>query len=312
MSFASQPLMSAFRSFINANLEMYIRECGHFIRPSFRILANIPLSEEDARDAKIALNMSWEGKSHFERWNESDANNRDVSYSYYSHYGNRRNFTHIGQLVFGFVQVPRNNKRWLLVTAGRITSLPNHATCDHVEEERFQGLVGRLIVEIEKGNTYSRYIFNLNKYYSEAKVIEILADDYQDISFTGLDNVHLSFHDLRLILNGTKYADYRNALSSVKGVYCLADTKTGKLYIGSAYGEKGIAQRWSDYIDTKTGGNKDLIELHKKEGEFYFENNFCFTLIEFFGMNTDTDRIVGRETYWKNAFATKDHGYNEN
>ena len=77
-------------------------------------------------------------------------------------------------------------------------------------------------------------------------------------------------------------------------------------------GEKGIAQRWSDYIDTKTGGNKDLIELYKKEGEFYFENNFCFTLIEFFGMNTDTDRIIGRETYWKNAFATKDHGYNEN
>lgn len=275
----------------------------------------LPLSEEDARDAKIALNMSWEGKSHFERWNESDANNRDVSYSYYSHYGNRRNFTRIGQLVFGFVQLPRNNKRWLLVTAGRITSLPDHDTCRHTEEEKYQGLIGRLVVEIDKntrGWGNQRYVYRLQKFYEGAKVIEILADEYQDIAFNGLDNVHLSFHDLRLILNGMKYADYRNALSSVKGVYCLTDTKTGKLYIGSAYGEKGIAQRWSDYIDTKTGGNKDLIELYKKEGESYFENNFCFTLIEFFGMNTDTDRIVGRETYWKNAFATKDHGYNEN
>ncbi len=275
----------------------------------------LPLSEEDAADAKIALNMSWDGKSHFDRWNESDANNRDVSYSYYSHYGNKnnvRNFTRIGQLVFGFVQLPKNNKRWLLVTVGRITSLPDHDTCEHIEEERFQGLVGRLIVEIAKGNTYARYIFNLNKYYNEAKVVEILADDYQAISFSGLDKVHLSFHDLKLILNAEKYGDYRNALLSVKGVYCLTDTKTGKLYIGSAYGEHGLAQRWSDYINTKTGGNDGLIALYKKEGESYFEENFEFTLIEYFGMSADTDKIVGRETYWKEAFATKEHGYNKN
>ena len=272
----------------------------------------LPLTEEESSDAKIALNMSWDGKSHFDRWNESDANNRDVSYSYYSHYGKSRNFTKIGQLVFGFVQLPRSNKKWLLVTVGRITSLPDHDTCGHEDVERFQGLVGRLIVEIAKGNTYSRYIFNLNKYYEEVKVVEILADDYQAISFSGLDNVHLTFHDLKLILNGEKYADYRNALLSVKGVYCLTDTKTGKLYIGSAYGENGLAQRWSDYINTKTGGNDGLIDLYRKAGESYFEENFEFTLIEYFGMSADTDKIIERETYWKNAFATKTHGYNRN
>jgi len=273
----------------------------------------LPLSEEEKNDAKIALNMSWDGKSHFDRWNESSANDRDLSYSYSSHYGTKfRNFTKIGQLVFGFVQLPRNNKRWLLVTAGRITSLPESGPCDHEEVERFQGLVGRLVVEIAKGNTYSRYIFNLNKFYEEAVVVEILANDYQAISFNGLDNVHLSFHDLKLILNGEKYSDYRSALSSVKGIYCLTDTKTGKLYIGSAYGENGIAQRWSEYINTKTGGNDGLIELYKRESEKYFEENFEFTLIEYFGMSADTDKIIARETYWKNAFATKTQGYNRN
>lgn len=271
------------------------------------------LNEEEKNRAKIALNMSWDGKSHFERWNESSANDRDVSYSYASHYGKRfRNFTKIGQLVFGFVQLPSNHKRWLLVTAGKITSLPESGPCGHEEVERFQGLVGRLVVEIAKGNTYSRYIFNLDKFYEEAVVVEILANDYQAISFNGLDNVHLSFHDLKLILNGEKYFDYRSALSSVKGVYCLTDTKTGKLYIGSAYGENGIAQRWNEYIDTKTGGNDGLIELYKREGENYFEENFEFTLIEYFGMNADTDKIIKRETYWKKAFATKEQGYNRN
>lgn len=273
----------------------------------------LPLTCEETKDAKIALNMSWDGKSHFDRWNESPADNRDVSYSYYSHYGKqKRNFTRVGQLVFGFVQLPRNNKRWLLVTAGRITGLANYDTCDHEEDKRFEGLVGRLVVEITKGNTWSRYVFNLNKFFDNAKVIEILPNDYQAISFNGLDNVHLSFHDLKLILNGEKYADYRNALLSVKGVYCLTDTKTGKLYIGSAYGENGLAQRWGDYINTKTGGNEGLIDLYKKLGEAYFEDCFEFTLIEYFGMNADADKIIHRETYWKNAFATKDHGYNRN
>jgi len=97
-----------------------------------------------------------------------------------------------------------------------------------------------------------------------------------------------------VILNGAKYSDYRSALESANGVYCLTDTKTGKLYIGSAYGENGIAQRRSNYIDTKTGGNKDLVVLFKKEGESYFEENFEFTLIEYFGMNTDAERIIKR------------------
>lgn len=271
------------------------------------------LDEEEKKRAKIALNMSWNGESHFKRWDESPANDRDVSYSYASHYGKKmRNFTRIGQLVFGFVQLPSNHKRWLLVTAGKITSLPECGPCDHEEVERFQGLIGRLIVEINKGNKYQRYIFNLNRFYEEAVVVEILPNDYQAISFNGLDNVHLKFRVLKLILNGEKYSDYRNALSSVKGVYCLTDTKTGKLYIGSAYGENGIAQRWSDYINTKTGGNQGLIELYKREGDKYFEQNFEFTLIEYFGMNADTNKITGRETYWKEAFATKTQGYNRN
>ena len=204
----------------------------------------LQLSKEELEIAKIALNMSHGGVSHFNRWNESVSSNRDVSYSYYSHYGKSRNFTKIGQLVFGFVQLPSNNKKWLLVTVGKIIEIAYKNVCKYEEDIRFEGLIGRLIVEIDKGNTYSRYVFNLRKYYENIKVIEILPNEYQAISFEGLDNVHLSFHDLNLILKGEKYADYRNALISVKGVYCLTDANTGKLYIGSAYGEKGLAQRW--------------------------------------------------------------------
>ncbi len=39
---------------------------------------------------------------------------------------------------------------------------------------------------------------------------------------------------------------YYEALKKITGVYCLTDTHTGKLYIGSATGEGGVAQRWGN------------------------------------------------------------------
>lgn len=271
------------------------------------------LTEEEIKHSKIALNMKYGGKSHFDRWNESDPNNRDVSYSYSAYYtGKQRNFTFIGQKVYGFVQLPTSNKRWLFVTAGVIKDIPKKGPCSYETIESLRGFFGRLIIELPKGNTNSRYIFNLSKYINQAVVIEILENEYQALRFEGLDNVHLSFHDLMLVLKSEKYADFRSALSSVKGIYCLSDKKTGKLYIGSAYGSRGVAQRWQEYLDTRTGGNAELIKLQATQGNDYFEKNFEFTLIEFFSMNQDTGKIIERETYWKNAFLTKETGYNDN
>lgn len=43
-----------------------------------------------------------------------------------------------------------------------------------------------------------------------------------------------------------------------------------------------------------------------------FEENFEFTLIEYFGMIADSNKIIQRESYWKDAFSSKDNGYNNN
>jgi group I intron endonuclease len=99
---------------------------------------------------------------------------------------------------------------------------------------------------------------------------------------------------------------------NIKGVYCLTDKNSGQLYIGSAYGDNGVAQRWEDYFETKTGGNKSLIALYKEKTDGYFEENFQFTLIEYFGMYCDKNKIIKREQYWKEAFCTRDYGYNNN
>ncbi len=270
----------------------------------------IHLDDEDIKYGKIVLNMNAGGVPCFDIWNKS--NPRNVDFSYYSHYGTNRNFTYVDQLCLGFVQMPDNKKRWLLVTAGRIKKIGNYSTCDFVEIDEFKGFLGRLIVEIDKGNKMGRYNFRLEDYYKTAKVIEVLPAIYQHIKFVGFDNVHLTFKDFQDIVDHEKYADYHYALSNVKGVYCLTDTKTGMLYIGSAYGEQGLAQRWKEYLQTKTGGNVKLRKLYKEQGPEYFEKNFEFTLLEFFGMNTDSKKIIDRESYWKDCLDTRKHGYNDN
>lgn len=106
--------------------------------------------------------------------------------------------------------------------------------------------------------------------------------------------------------------DYRTALEKITGIYCLTDTNTGKLYIGSASGEGGVAQRWGNYLESKHGGNVKLRELYNRKGSEYFEKYFRFTLIEYFGLSYDHDKIIEREQYWKKCFDTIKNGYNDN
>ena len=271
------------------------------------------LKEDEIENAKMVLSIydKKNDKSYFiDEWRKTG----EVKYSYWSHFGdsvkNQRNFK-VGQRVFGFVRMEED--KYLLVTVGDILEVPDkHGFCKYKNVVDYEGFIGRLVIGLHKGNAFSRYVFNLITYINESKVLEILPKEYKSLEFRGFDNVHLTYSELKLILCNEKYSDYRNFLSKIKGVYCLTDTKEGKLYIGSAYGENGIAQRWNNYLKNNTGGNKSLIKLYKSKGEDYFQDNFTFTLIEFFGIHTETKKIIEREQYWKKAFSTRESGYNNN
>ena len=124
--------------------------------------------------------------------------------------------------------------------------------------------------------------------------------------------MHLPFHRLSDIFSGKILPTYYEALKKITGVYCLTDTHTGKLYIGSATGEEGVAQRWGNYLDSKHGGNKKLIALYEQKGSVYFETYFTYTLLEYFGLSYDPIKILEREQYWKKCLDTTRNGYNDN
>ena len=130
-------------------------------------------------------------------------------------------------------------------------------------------------------------------------------------AFPGYNNVLLSHKDLQTITH-MEAPEWKTVLSCVKGVYCITDTSTGQLYIGSASGDAGgIWQRWSSYanVDDLTGGNKTFEEL-KKNGADYIIDNFTYSILEIFDMRTKREDVIRREEYWKRVFQTVKHGMN--
>jgi hypothetical protein len=134
---------------------------------------------------------------------------------------------------------------------------------------------------------------------------EILPQVYNNDIFPGYAHVNISWRSLSVAI---KKPTWRTALGNQKGVYLLVDSKTGKKYVGSAYGDDMLLGRWENYIQTCHGGNKLLIKLPKD----YIKDYFYFSILETFNQNEDSQVIIDREKHWKEVFMTRQFGYNDN
>ena len=102
---------------------------------------------------------------------------------------------------------------------------------------------------------------------------------------------------------------WSSALSSVGGVYLVSDTKDGKLYVGSATGEKGIWGRWCQYTEGKVGNNKYLRELVGKEG-LKRADSFRFSVLKIADTHTSVKDVRAREQHWMKVLMSTIHGHN--
>ena len=129
--------------------------------------------------------------------------------------------------------------------------------------------------------------------------------------FPGYENVVLSFNRLKDIVdNPFAHDDYVSALKNIYAVYLISNTKTGKLYVGSAYGDSGLFGRWEEYVRTHHGGNKLLKEYLKNDPKGY--ENFKFSILQIFSMNTKDDIVINAERLFKDKLLSKKFGYNDN
>lgn len=128
--------------------------------------------------------------------------------------------------------------------------------------------------------------------------------------FVGFDKVDVDYKTLKYLVSDN-ISSWKAALSNVKGIYLIVDTLTGKQYVGSAYGDECIWQRWSNYAKNGHGGNAEFKELLSKNGQEYV-HNFKYSILEVCNMNLGNEYIIERETHWKEVLLTRKFGLNKN
>ena len=169
-------------------------------------------------------------------------------------------------------------------------------------------LIGKLVISFEKDFRASYLL--LENHLDKLTICEIRRQEYKFDPFPGYTNVHIQYDMLKEIIENNE-TSWETALSNVKGIYLISDTFTGKLYIGSAYGNNAFWQRWAEYAKNGHGNNKLLKETISKNGKEYV-SNFTFSILEIFGLNTMDDEIINKESFWKERLLTRKFGYNEN
>ena len=172
--------------------------------------------------------------------------------------------------------------------------------------------IGRIFVRYEKKfrASYPRLELNCENPPSEMEVYKISEEKHSIAEFHGFDNTNISYSMLKAVIE-KKVPSWKNALSNVKGVYHITDRKTGKHYVGSAYGNDCLWQRWSAYAKNGHGNNEELLSLLKKEGENY-KYNFQYAILEICNMNMGNPYVLDREQYWKEVLHTREFGLNKN
>ncbi len=116
--------------------------------------------------------------------------------------------------------------------------------------------------------------------------------------FASYSGVKLSYSDLKKLMgDASSNLTWRNALSSVNGVYLIRDESSGKLYVGSAYGEQGIYGRWKIYATSGHGGDVMLRNLDHSQ--------FEFSILEIAPLTLSAQEVIDIENKWKDRLGTR-------
>lgn len=167
----------------------------------------------------------------------------------------------------------------------------------------YDDLKERVLIRWENAICWHQWIKN------EMEIVEICPGLHYK-RFTDYFDLVLMYSELEEII-GNQYNDWKSVLSSIKGVYLITDTNTGKLYVGSAYGENGIWGRWSDYISTSGHGNNKLLkELINNNPNYKFHLQFSILMI--LPKTVTSDEAILKEQLFKRKLGSNSFGLNAN
>lgn len=220
----------------------------------------------------------------------------------------RRNFER--EYVVALINLPGQDK-WLFagvyrsLDVGWVESAGRHEyVLEEVEASR--AMNGRVVVAFKRTG---RQPYLLGENWVDAMHLDqVYAEKLSIGEFPGFKAVNLNKDELDIVIRDA-LASWRAALSNVAGVYLITDTASGRLYVGSAYGEEGIWGRWSNYSASGHGGNKQLVRLLEEYGPAK-ARDFRFSILEIADVHASKNEILQRESHWQRILMSRAHGLN--
>ena len=244
-------------------------------------------------------------KLHFARWNGANqplevwVRDKQEWQGWQEYRPARNDFNR--PFIFSLMQFYHESDIWLFGGVYRVSRRRPDAYEVELTDEG-AGFIGRLKLRSPYRERATRVKFE--NYYSGLEVQEVLREPYSGRSFPGFEDIDLSFEELETLVRNSR-PDWKAALASVKGVYLISDTKTGRRYVGSAHGDQGIWSRWCSYIATGHGGNVELRALVSDPSLDYCRKWFRFALLEYRPGPTPDEVILAREAFWKRILLSR-------
>lgn len=252
-------------------------------------------------------------KVHFSRWNQRHEPldvwvNDPVEFQEWQEYRPQRDAFNRPR-IFSLARFYHEPDVWLFTGIYDVLDrLPDRYVVSRASEG--EAFIGRLKIHYPYRDRSVR--LNFENHFAVMQVSEILREPYSGRAFPGFDAIDLSFAELEALTRNAR-PDWLAALTSVKGIYLITDTLTGKRYVGSAYGAEGIWSRWCGYAVSGHGGNVELRELVTDTSLDYCREALRFSLLEHRSSATPDEVVLAREAFWKRVLLTRgEFGHNRN
>jgi hypothetical protein len=210
------------------------------------------------------------------------------------------------------------NDRWLFAGVYAVMGSPKRGKwegngTDHWryptrEVNGLEHLTGKAMVQFKRPGQQA-YMWG-GEYVDKLFLVELLNQRMTIGDCPGYKSILLSYRMLQTVVRESN-PSWQSALSNVAGVYLITDTSDGKLYVGSAYGGKGIWQRWVAYAKNGHGGNKEIKKLLSDKGSSHTKY-FQFSLLEVCDLDSAKEYVIEREAHWKEVLKTREFGLNKN
>lgn len=213
----------------------------------------------------------------------------------------------VDDVVIGLIRIgDGKDDRWVLFDVAKIIEdlgVKKGVGYKKKTLDIYKKFLGRVVVSYK--NKSQNLIRLAESLIEECVVSQIMDREFEDNKFPGYDNVDVNWSDLKRCISTDSW---KTALQNQKGVYLITDTKSGKMYVGSAYGENMIYGRWMSYVKNGHGGNVDLKKLSFED----IKLNFKYSILEIYKYSVDDQVIIDRESWWKRVLMSREYGYNKN